>query len=201
MTERARRETSWGVASGIAVTLATIAIASCAGREARSGSDAERAFETVRAVLQHPRCLNCHPAGDAPLQLDAGVVHAQNILRGKYGLGVPGLPCSSCHGATNLPDSYGTQMPPGAPNWHMPPPSTKMVFEGVSASALAAQLRDPRATGGKSFDQLVEHVEHDPLVLWGWNPGAGRAPVPIPHRDFVEAFRIWVRAGAPLPSE
>ncbi|MEJ7604146.1 MAG: hypothetical protein WKG01_40145, partial [Kofleriaceae bacterium] len=35
------------------------------------------AFETVRAVLQHPRCQNCHPAGDAPLQGDEGRLHLQ----------------------------------------------------------------------------------------------------------------------------
>ena len=29
------------------------------------------AFQDVYEVLQHPRCLNCHPSGDAPLQTDA----------------------------------------------------------------------------------------------------------------------------------
>ena len=27
------------------------------------------AFETVRGVLQHARCQNCHPRGDTPLQV------------------------------------------------------------------------------------------------------------------------------------
>ena len=28
------------------------------------------AFETVNAVLQHPRCQNCHIPDNAPLQMD-----------------------------------------------------------------------------------------------------------------------------------
>jgi hypothetical protein len=34
------------------------------------------AWQTIDAVLQHPRCLNCHPAGDAPLQGDRGTIGA-----------------------------------------------------------------------------------------------------------------------------
>ncbi|HEX6862739.1 MAG TPA: hypothetical protein VF414_07985, partial [Thermoanaerobaculia bacterium] len=61
-----------------------------------SRADALQAFDTVQKVLQHPRCQNCHIPGDAPLQFDEGIIHAQNVLRGPEGKGVPGLPCSSC---------------------------------------------------------------------------------------------------------
>jgi hypothetical protein len=37
------------------------------------------------------------------------------------------------------------------------------------------------------------------LVLWGWNPGAGRAPVPVPHDIFVAQFKLWADAGGPCP--
>jgi len=30
-------------------------------------------------VLQSPRCMNCHPNGDRPLQTDKNVVHAQKM--------------------------------------------------------------------------------------------------------------------------
>ena len=69
------------------------------------------AFETVRGVFQHPRCQNCHPSGDAPLQGDDGQVHNQNVLRGPSGAGVVGLECTSCHGAANVPASYGGHIP------------------------------------------------------------------------------------------
>src|SRR6266446_525138 len=65
------------------------------------------AFETVRAVLQHPRCQNCHIPGEAPLQFDAGLPHTMNVLRGAEGKGSPGLACVTYHGTVNPPASYG----------------------------------------------------------------------------------------------
>ena len=73
------------------------------------------AFATVQKVLQHPRCQNCHIPGDAPLQFDAGTAHTMNVQRGADGKGAAGLPCATCHGAQNLPASYGEHVPPGAP--------------------------------------------------------------------------------------
>ena len=51
------------------------AAATAAGEAPGPGSAAGKAiaaFETVRTVLQSPRCVNCHPAGDVPLQGDDG---------------------------------------------------------------------------------------------------------------------------------
>jgi len=155
------------------------------------------ALATVRAVLQHPRCVNCHPQGDAPLQFDDGMRHGQLVARGPDGKGVPGLRCATCHGTENPPASYGDHQPPGAPNWHLPPPDMPMVFQGKSAAELAASLADPKQNGGRSLQAMLEHVRSDPLVLWGWSPGPGRAPVYIPHAEFVAAFATWVEAGAP----
>ena len=79
------------------------------------------AFETVRSVLQHPRCQNCHPAGNAPLQGDDGHVHTQNVLRGPAGMGEVGAECTTCHGPANPPSNYGDHIPPGvSQGWHMP---------------------------------------------------------------------------------
>lgn len=159
----------------------------------------DAAFKTIQEVLQHPRCQNCHIPGDAPLQFDAGVAHAQNVRRGDAGKGAAGLPCATCHGPANLPASYGAHVPPGAPNWHLPPPEHKMVFIDVPAAQLCATLKDPKQNGGKDLAALLTHVTSDGLVLWGWNPGQGRAPVPVPHKDFVAAFKQWTDAGAPCP--
>ena len=155
------------------------------------------AFETVRAVLQHPRCQNCHIPGDAPLQFDAGLVHGQNVLRGTDGRGAPGLACSTCHAAANPPASYGEHMPPGAPNWHLPPPERKMVFIHLSSGELCRRLKDKEENHGMSLEALLRHVTRDKLVLWGWNPGVGRAPVPVPHEELVAKFKTWIAAGAP----
>jgi hypothetical protein len=158
------------------------------------------AFETVKAVLQHPRCQNCHIPGDAPLQFDAGLTHAQNVLRGPDGKGAPGLKCATCHAAANPPASYGTNMPPGAPNWHLPPPEHKMVFIGLSSADLCRVIKDPSSNGGRDMAALKKHVSSDKLVLWGWSPGVGRAPVSVPHAEFVAAFERWAAAGAPCPT-
>ena len=48
--------------------------AAAPGPETAAG-EAIAAFETVRTVLQSPRCVNCHPAGDVPLQDDDGHLH------------------------------------------------------------------------------------------------------------------------------
>jgi hypothetical protein len=155
------------------------------------------AFETVRRVLQHPRCQNCHPSGDSPLQSEASTPHAQFVTRGPDGKGMPGMRCSTCHGTANPPASYGPHAPPGAPNWHLPPAGTPMVFKGRTSAQLAKALADPKHNGGKTLAQLLEHVSHDKLVLWGWKPGGARAPVPTPHAELVAAFKTWIDSGAP----
>ncbi|MEY2933642.1 MAG: hypothetical protein RL033_4391 [Pseudomonadota bacterium] len=158
------------------------------------------AFATVQRVLQHPRCQNCHIPGDSPLQFDDGQEHAQGILRGPDGKGAPGLPCSSCHGTENAPASYGPHAPPGAPGWALPPPEHKMVTLGLSGAEVCAMLKDPAHNGGKDFDALIHHVSEDKLVLWGWSPGGQRAPVSVPHEEFVEQFKLWASLGGPCPA-
>ena len=155
------------------------------------------AFETVRAVLQHPRCQNCHIPGEAPLQFDAGLPHAMSVMRGPDGKGAPGLPCAACHGVANPPPSYGPHVPPGAPTWHLPPPERKMVFIGLPSGELCRRLKDEKQNGGKNLDALVHHMAEDKLVLWGWSPGPGRAPVSVPHDELVAKLKQWIAAGAP----
>jgi mono/diheme cytochrome c family protein len=154
------------------------------------------AWAVVYRVLQHPRCVNCHPAGDVPLQGDEGLPHAQAVARGEDGQGLFAQRCSSCHLAENL---AGEHMPPGAPHWQMGPTSMPMVFEGKSSGELCRQLKDPARNGGKSVEQVYEHLAKDPLVLWGWSPGEGRAPVGVPHAELVRGARAWVDAGCPSP--
>ena len=169
-------------------------------------NDPVAAFEVVRTVLQSPRCVNCHPVGDAPLQGDDSHPHLQYVRRGPDGRGVRTMACTTCHGKANPPASFGAHMPPGvSTEWRLPPPEHKMVFEpggrethaGISPAELCEQLKDPRRNGGKDMPALLHHVSADPLVLWGWSPGFGRNPVPVPHAEFVRAFKTWADAGAP----
>ena len=184
-----------------------IALAACASiaafsteAPAQDPGQSVRAFETVREVLQHPRCQNCHIPGNAPLQYDEGLPHAMNVQRGPAGLGAVAMNCSSCHQRSNLPPAYGLRAPPGAPNWHLPPENMKMVFIDLPSPELCRVLKDPARNGGKTAEQLVKHVAEDKLVLWGWNPGGNRAPVSVPHAQFVAAFKDWVSGGMPCPA-
>ena len=157
------------------------------------------AFETVRSVLQHPRCQNCHPRDDVPLQGDDSHPHPQNVQRGPDGHGMVGERCTTCHGPSNLPSTYGLNMPPGASTgWRMPKPEERLVFVGMAAGALCEQVKDPARNGGKDAAALREHLE-DPLVTWGWSPGFGRKPIPVSRQTFLDAWMTWTNAGTPCP--
>jgi hypothetical protein len=176
--------------------LLMLALAACTSARAddedrhRAG---KQAYLTVHAVLLDPRCMNCHPTGDAPLQFDDSRPHAQNITRRSE---ANGLACATCHRTRN-----GTRpnQPPGAPNWHLPPVEHPMVFQGRTPKQLCEQLKDPKQTGGKDLAGVLHHVEHDALVKWGWDPGPGRKPVKVPRETFLRAMRTWVDAGGPCP--
>ncbi|MGH9815809.1 MAG: hypothetical protein ACRD5F_14740 [Candidatus Acidiferrales bacterium] len=163
---------------------------------AAAPAQSAQAFAQAFPVFLHPRCMNCHPAGDAPLQGDDSRPHQQRVRRGRDGLGLYSMKCSNCHQTENL---SGPHMPPGAPNWHLTPASMKMVFQGKTAGELCRQLKDPKQNGGKTVEQIVEHVTSDKLVLWGWQPGEGRTSVPMPHPEFARLVQEWAGNGAACP--
>lgn len=84
-----------------------------------------KAFGEVYKVLMSPRCLNCHPAGDVPLQGDDSHIHTMLPRRGPDGKGLYAMKCANCHQDENTP---GLHMPPGNPKWHLPPADMKMVL-------------------------------------------------------------------------
>jgi len=183
----------------LAIVLVVIAIANMHAAPADAKPDtaaSAKAFLEVHRVFTSPRCQNCHPAGDAPLQGDDSHVHLQNVKRGKDGHGVTAMRCETCHQTTNL---AGDHMPPGNPKWGLPSPEHKMVFVGRTPAELCRQLKDPMQTGGRSLQQLLEHVADDELVAWGWNPGDGRARPPLSRQDTVAQMKIWIDGGAACP--
>jgi len=154
-----------------------------------------KAFMQVYEVLMSPRCMNCHPSGDVPLQGDDSHVHNMFPKRGKVGKGVYAMKCSNCHQPTNI---AGLNTPPGHPNWHLPPADMKMVFQGRTAHQLARQIMDPKQNGHKNKQQLIEHAD-DGLVLAAWNPGEGRTLPPMSHAEFKKAWITWIENGAYAP--
>ncbi len=181
---------------GAAILVARTEPAAVARAAERDDAGARAAFLDVYNVLMHPRCMNCHPSGDVPLQGDDSHLHLQNVKRGEDGKGKYALKCANCHQEANLP---GGNMPPGNPNWHLPKKDVPLVFQGKSPRELADQLKDPKSNGGRTLEQVLDHVEHDKLVLWGWEPGGGRTQPPLSHAAFAKRFREWVEKGAASP--
>jgi hypothetical protein len=167
---------------------------------AQSGSEAEslKAFAVVASVLTSPRCLNCHVAGDSPLQGDGGTTHNMNVKRGPDGRGTPAMHCANCH-----QDQNSTQLhaPPGRPDWRMPPPATRMAWQGLTVGEICRSLKDPAKNGGRTTAQLIEHVRDDRIVNWGWDPGPGRSLPPVSHEEFVAQVTGWVQTGSACPEE
>jgi hypothetical protein len=155
-----------------------------------------KAFLRASRVLLHPRCVNCHPEGDHPLIGDESRPHPMYIERGQNGMGTAGLPCRGCHQDKNL---SGEHTPPGAPEWHLPTRIMPMVFQNRTPRQICEHLKDPSQNGGRNLEQILEHVREAPVVLWGWNPGDGRTPVPISHDEFVRDMTEWVAKGAACP--
>ena len=190
---------AWMTASAGAAALAAILITTVHAAPRAPKPDAaasNQAFLQVYRVLTSPRCQNCHPAGDSPLQGDDSHVHLQNVKRGKDGHGVYGMRCDTCHQAANL---SGEHMPPGNPKWSLPTPENKMVFVGRTPAELCRQIKDPKQNGNRSLQQIFDHIATDDLVGWGWNPGEGRALPPLTRPETVAQLRIWIDGGAACP--
>jgi hypothetical protein len=154
------------------------------------------AFKAIVPVLRHPRCMNCHSTGDFPRQGDDTHRHTMNVRRGAQGDGVAGMQCGTCHQNHNL---AGEHMPPGAPDWHLPSPREPMIWEGLSDRQLCEVFKDPAQNGHRSVDGIVQHMS-SPLVLWGWHPGEGRTPIPMPESEFLANVKEWAAKGAVCPA-
>lgn len=152
-------------------------------------------FGEMARVLTHPRCINCHPAGDTPHQRMAMELHDPPVVRGPDDNGVPGMECTTCHQDRN----QTLTRVPGAPNWHLAP--IEMAWVGKSVGAICNQIKDPARNGGKTLAQIVEHNGHDELVAWGWAPGADREPAPGTQAQFGALSAAWVETGAECPEE
>jgi hypothetical protein len=159
--------------------------------------DGSQAFEAMIPVLRHPRCMNCHSRGDYPREGDDRHQHTMNVRRGPTGNGAAGVKCSTCHHTVN---ATGLHSPPGAPGWHLPSSDNPLVWEGLTDRELCELFKDPTKNGERNLDQIVEHMR-TPLVLWGWNPGEGRTPIPVPENVFLANAQRWAADGGKCPAK
>jgi hypothetical protein len=151
-------------------------------------------FEEAGKVLQHPRCMNCHPAGERPRQTDQRRLHQPVAVRGKDGHGAPGMACATCHGGANFDPAHV----PGNPHWALAPAS--MAWEGKTLGEICTQLKDVRRNGGRDMAAILKHATSDSLVLWAWQPGPGRTPAPGSNAEFGKLLTAWAESGAHCPA-
>jgi hypothetical protein len=160
-----------------------------------AGEERARAvFGEAARVLLHPRCVNCHVSGDVPAQGPNFARHEPPVVRGPEDRGVVGMECGGCHQDRNLELSRV----PGAPDWRLPP--RVMAWVGRTPDQLCEQLVDRQRNGGRSLEEVIDHVGHDAFVAWGWSPGADRPPAPGSHQEFAALMTAWVDNGAACPT-
>jgi hypothetical protein len=151
-------------------------------------------FTEAGKVLTSPRCVNCHPAGDRPLQGETHRLHQPPVARGPDGFGIASMRCASCHGNANY-DAAGM---PGHPHWHLAP--REMAWQGKTVGEICTQIKDPARNGGRSLQQILTHMATDTLVGWAWAPGFGRQPAPGTQRELGALIDAWIKTGALCPT-
>lgn len=168
-------------------------------------------WQKIYSVLTSPRCINCHTTRGIreaveetyPRQTDDRYPHVFRVVRGND-RGVEMKHCTDCHKEKNDP-ATGI---PGQPDWRLAP--IQMTTESKSGVAktghqLCTDLKDEKKNGERTPEQLLDHVDHDVFVLWGWDPGVRpngqRRTIPpvASHAEFVKIFDQWVKDGAPCP--
>ena len=183
--------TAYAVSSGPSDGLASVeSFSSIADTTARSAA----IFSELGKVLTHPRCLNCHPAGDRPRQGDVSRLHQPPVERGPDGYGLPAMRCQICHQGAN----YDPAGMPGNAIWHLAP--REMGWEGKTLAEICAQIKDPARNGNRSPHDLIEHIGDDHLVGWAWAPGYGRRPVPGTQKQARALVEAWVNTGSACPN-
>jgi hypothetical protein len=150
-------------------------------------------FIEAGKVLTSPRCVNCHPAGDRPLQGETRRLHQPPVERGVDGFGAVTMRCATCHQDANF-DPAGV---PGHQHWHLAP--REMAWENKTLGEICAQIKDPARNGGRSLEQISMHMATDSLVGWAWAPGFSREPAPGTQKEFGALIEAWVKTGAVCP--
>ena len=115
-------------------------------------------FNEAAKVLTHPRCTNCHPAGDRPRQGDLRRPHQPPVVRGEDGFGRPALRCPVCHQQANV----DAGRVPGDPDWHLARP--KWPGKARRSGKYARRSKIPRAMAAARLIRLC--TMSAPIIWW-----------------------------------
>ncbi|WP_298837386.1 hypothetical protein [uncultured Roseobacter sp.] len=166
-----------------------------------SAADGLAAWDRIFEVVSHPRCANCHTGpSDRPMWSGPSYgetrVHGMNIRAGESRIGAEFIPCRTCHVTSNTAQNDTPHAAPQvADAWRLAP--VEAHWFGQSSDDICQQLRDPERNGGRTVEELVEHLGHDVILHWAWAPGGGRAPAPYSLSIHIRDMQIWGNAGQP----
>ncbi|QIE44601.1 hypothetical protein G5B38_03120 [Pseudohalocynthiibacter aestuariivivens] len=177
---------------------------SMAAQDSVNRADGLAAWERVYEVTSHPRCANCHVGpSDRPMWSGSsyGKVrpHGMNIQAGDSRIGAETIPCQTCHTVSDR----GNPAPHAAPRvdtaWMLAPPEAH--WFGQPSEVICNQLRDPERNGGRTPEELAEHLGHDIILHWAWSPGGTREAAPYSLAEHISDLEIWGEAGTPCPDD
>lgn len=158
------------------------------------------AWERIHEVVSHPRCANCHVGpSDRPMwsgpSYGAARPHGMNVRAGESRIGAETLVCATCHTTRQID---APRHPPAVEGyWRLPP--IEAHWYGQTEAAICAQLSNPALTGGRDAVGIADHIGHDAVLQWAFNPGGGREPAPYSWEAHAEDVLTWGAAGTPCP--
>ena len=162
------------------------------------------AWSRIYEVASHPRCANCH-TGESDVPMWSGPSygktrpHGMNIRAGESRIGVETLPCATCHAVSERGNPNPHHAPRVAMDWALAP--VEAHWFGQSSEDICNQLRDPARNGDRTFLELAEHLDHDLILHWAWEPGGDREPAPYSLQEHVNDILAWGVAGMPCAND
>jgi hypothetical protein len=162
------------------------------------------AWGRVFEVTSHPRCSNCH-VGPSERPMWSGPAygksrtHGMNIIAGESRIGAETIQCSTCHAYREGSNDVPHAAPQVAMNWQLAP--VEADWFGKTSEEVCTQLRDPERNGGRTMLELAEHLNHDLILHWAWNPGGGREAAPYSLQEHIDDLLVWGVAGFPCESD
>lgn len=171
-----------------------------------TSQQALEAWSRIYEVTSHPRCSNCHVgANNRPMWSGPTYgktrQHGMRINAGESRIGAETIVCSTCHTTKSEDWEKANVMPHTAPrvtmDWQLAPVEAE--WFGKTATEICNQLKDPARNGDRSFMDIADHLDHDVILHWAWNPGGGREPAPYSLQEHVNDVLTWGVGGMPCP--
>lgn len=169
-----------------------------------SREEGMEAWLRIYEVASHPRCSNCHVGSDnTPMwsgpSYGKARPHGMNVNAGDSRIGAEYVQCSTCHAYREGVNDMPHAAPQVAMNWQLAPVEAE--WFGKSSVDICNQLRDPERNGGRDFNEIASHLDHDLILHWAWNPGGGREPAPFSLQEHVNDVLAWGVAGYPCEND